>query len=175
MAQVHEGLAIKALWTIKKWSYNKNDKSALAISNPNQWETICQDEPNLYTNGGRDWIAAQLYTNNAAGTVGANFCALSENAGGASASHTSVAGEITTNGLARKIMVDRTHTAGTNVTTLHDQWTASASFTAVQLLGLLTASSGGTLVNEKAFTSTPLNTNDILDVTITITGPATGT
>jgi hypothetical protein len=174
---VKQKLDIHAYWTVRVWRFNK-DRSPSRLFEPKNWQYLCKDEENLYTNSGRDWIAAQLYTNTSAGTRGAGFGGLSENAGGAAASHTSLAGEITTGGLARKDLTDKTHTAGTNVTTLHDSWTASSAFSAVQLAGLFNAAGppiSGTMVNEKAFTATPLNIGDIIDVTITITGPSTGT
>lgn len=167
MVNVVETLGINAYWTVKV--LHKGSK---------RWKYLCKDEHNLYTNGGRDWIADQLYRNTGAGTQGACQIGLSENAGGALASHTALAGEITTNGLQRKQATDRTHTAGTNVTVLHDQFTAGASFSAVQLGALFNAAGppvAGVMVNEKAFTSTQLNSGDIIDITITITGPATGT
>jgi hypothetical protein len=132
---------------------------------------ICKRAHNLLTDAGRDQIHSQVWIEtNAANTErGAGFIALSENAGGASASHTSVASEITTNGLARADAVTKTHTAGTNTSTLQHTFTAAAAFTAVQLSGLLDASSGGNLLNENTFTSTALATNDQLQVTWTIT------
>ena len=62
-----------------------------------------------------------------------------------------------------------THNTGTNTTTLTKTFTASGSFTAVQLSGILNASSGGTLGNEATFTSVALVTGDTLAVTWTLT------
>jgi hypothetical protein len=173
---------MEAKWTVKKRKFiGFKQNGCLSFTDPQyaDWETICKDDPNLYPNASRDWIAAQLYTNTAAGTRGAGFIGLSENAGGAGAGHTSLAGEITTNGLARADATDKTHTAGTNVTTIHHLFTCNtAPFSAVQLLGLFNAAGppvNGTMVNEKAITSTQLNVNDQIDVTVTITGPSTGT
>lgn len=130
----------------------------------------------MFVNGGRDFIAAQVYTNTSAGTRGAGGLALTENATAPAATDTVLTAEITTNGLQRVDATDKTHSAGTNVTTIHHAFTASGAFSAVQKLGLFNnAVSGGTLVNEKAFSPTALNSGDIIDVTITITGPSTGT
>ena len=133
------------------------------------WETICKDKHNLGTDAGEDLLHAQMYTNTSAGTRGAGFIALSTNAGGASAAHTSVASEITTGGLARADATTKTHTGGTNVTTIENVFTASATHTNVQLTGLLNAGSGGTLVHENTFTATTLASGDELQVTWTIT------
>ena len=131
-------------------------------------EILCKNKRNLLTNAGRDYFHDQCYKNTSAGGAGCNFIALSENSSGASATHTAVANEITTNGLARAIS-SPSHSTGTNTTTLTKTFTASGSFTAVQLSGILNASSGGTLGNEATFTSVALVTGDTLAVTWTLT------
>ena len=129
-------------------------------------EVICKDKPNLLTSAGRDWIHNQLYT---AGTTDeALYIAVSSDTGGVSSAHTSLAGEIVTNGLERAAGTP-SHTAGTPTTTITKTFIAGGSFTAVQLTGLLTASSGGTLVHENTFSSVNLGLNDQLTVTWTIT------
>lgn len=133
------------------------------------YETIAVDNPNLLTNGGRDFLHLQGYTNTSAGTRGAGFMVVSENASGADATHTSVAGEIVVNGLARADADTKSHTTGTNVSTIEHTYTASGVFTAVQLSGLLNAASLGTLLNENTFTAVALQINDTLKVTWTIT------
>ena len=130
---------------------------------------IVKDKHNLLTDNGRDWMHAQVYTNTSAGTIGSNYLALSENAGGSSAAHTAVASEIATNGLTRAQATTLTHTTGTNTTTLAKTFTASGAFTAVQLAGLFNASSGVTLSHENTFTSTALASSDLLTVTWTLT------
>lgn len=133
------------------------------------YETIVVDKPNLLTNAGRDFLHLQGYTNTSAGTRGAGFMVVSENATGADASHTTVAGEILINGLARADADTKSHTTGTNVSTIEHTYTASGVFTAVQLSGLLNAASVGTLLNENTFTAVALQINDTLKVTWTIT------
>jgi len=130
---------------------------------------IVKEKHNLLTDNGRDWMHAQVYTNTSAGTIGSNYLALSENASGASAAHTAVASEISTNGLSRAQATTLTHTTGTNTTTLAKTFTASGAFTAVQLAGLFNASSGVTLSHENTFTSTALASSDLLTVTWTLT------
>jgi len=131
-------------------------------------EILCKNKHNLLTNGGRDYFHAQCYTNTSAGGAGCNYIALSENSGGANATHTSVAGEISTSGLSRAISTP-SHSSGTNTTTLVKTFTASGTFSAVQLSGILNASSSGTLGHEATFTSVALVSGDTLQVTWTLT------
>ena len=132
-------------------------------------EILCKNKHNLLTNAGRDYFHAQCYTNTSAGGIGVNYIALSENSSGANATHTAVAGEINSGGLTRVQATTRTHSSGTNTTTLAQTFTASATFTAVQLSGLLNASSTGTLGHEATFTSVALVSGDTLSVTWTLT------
>ena len=131
-------------------------------------ETLCKNKHNLLTNAGRDYFHAQCYTNTSAGGAGCNYIALSENSSGAAVGHTAVANEITTNGLARAISAP-SHSAGTNTTTEVKTFTASGSFSAVQLSGILIASSSGTLGHEATFTSVALVSGDTLQITWTLT------
>ncbi len=133
------------------------------------YEILAKDKENLLTNGGRDFFHNQVYTNTSAGTRGGNFIAVSSNTGGASASHTAVAGEITTGGLARADADTKSHTNGTNVSTVEHTYTATAVHTDVQLSGLFNASSVGTLTHENTFTAVTLQINDTLKVTWTLT------
>jgi hypothetical protein len=133
------------------------------------WKYLAKDKPNLLTDGGRDFIHNQVWTNTSAGTRGAGFIALTENATAPADGDTTLTAEITTNGLARADAGTKTHTNGTNTTTIQHTFTASGAFTAVQKSGLFNASSSGILVNENTFTSTALATNDQLQVTWTIT------
>ena len=94
-------------------------------------EIICKDKHNLLTNSGRDWMHAQVYTNTAVGTRGAGYIGLSANAAAPAATDTTLTGEITTGGLARVDAGTKTHTGGTNSTTIQHTFTASAVHTAV--------------------------------------------
>lgn len=141
-------------------------------------EIICEDSDNVHNNGGVDFLHYQGYTSTGTGstsdintaTQGANWLALSSNAGGSSAAHTSLAGEIVVNGLQRAQCTTRSHSAGTNITTLSKTFTASGSFTAVQLGALFNASSSGVECHEFTFASTDLNNGDQITLTITVTG-----
>ena len=129
-------------------------------------EVICRDKTNLLTSAGRDWIHGQLYSTGT--TDEAIYIAVSSNTGGVSSSHTSLASEISTSGLQRAAGTP-SHTAGTPTTTVTKTFIAAGAFTAIQLTGLFTASSSGTLVHENTFTPVNLGTDDQLTVTWTIT------
>lgn len=130
---------------------------------------VCKDKENLLTDGGRDLFHAQCYTNTSTGTRGSGFIALSSNASAPETGDTTLAGEITTGGLARADATTKTHTAGTNTTVLVHTYTASATHTAVQKCGMFNAASGGTLTHENTFTSVTLQASDTLQITWTLT------
>lgn len=132
------------------------------------WNTIELLKHNLLTNGGRDFIHNQAYTNTSAGTIGAVYVALTSDAVAPAATDTTLASEITTGGLARALATPA-HTTGTNTSTLTITFTASATFTAVQKAGTFNASSAGTMVHENTFTSTNLVANDQIALTWTMT------
>ncbi|MDE1868044.1 MAG: hypothetical protein KGI08_10100 [Thaumarchaeota archaeon] len=141
-------------------------------------EIICQDSDNVHNTGGVDFLHYQGYTSTGTGstsdintaTQGANWLALSSNAGGASAAHTSLAGEYSTLGLSRAQCTTRSHSAGTNVTTLSKTFTATGTATAVQLGALFNASLSGVECHEFTFASTDLNNGDQITLVITVTG-----
>lgn len=132
-------------------------------------QVLCLNKPNLLTNGGRDWMIAQVYTNTSAGTRGSGFIALTSDTGAPAAGDTALASEITTGGLVRADATTKSHTGGTNSTTIQHTFTASATHTAVQKSGLFNASSGVTLSHENTFTAVTLQTSDTLQVTWTTT------
>lgn len=111
---------------------------------------------------------AQVYTNTAAGTRASGFIALSEDITAPAAADTAVTGEITTGGLARADAVTKTHTAGTNSSTIERTFTATAAFSAVQKSGLFNAATGVTLSHEATFATTALAVNDQIKVTWTL-------
>ena len=133
-------------------------------------QILCENKPNLLTNGGRDFFIAQCYTNTSAGTIGSHFIALTTDSSGADATDTTLPSEITTGGLARALATTIDHTGGTNSTTLAKTFTSSATHTAVQMSGLFNQLAvGGTLSHENTFTSVTLQTSDTLSVTWTTT------
>jgi hypothetical protein len=132
-------------------------------------EVICKDKHNLLTNSGRDWMHAQVYTNTSAGTRGAGYIGLSSNTGTPAATDTTLAGEITANGLQRIDAGTKTHTGGTNSTTIQHTFTASAVHTAVVKASLFNAASNGFMAHINTFTAVTLQASDTLQVTWTVT------
>jgi|TARA_R110002167_G_scaffold322646_1_gene528545 hypothetical protein len=132
-------------------------------------EIICKDKHNLLTNSGRDWMHAQVYTNTAAGTRGAGYIGLSANAAAPAATDTALTGEITSGGLTRVDAGTKTHTAGTNSTTIQHTFTASTVHTAVVKASLFNAVTSGYMAHINTFTAVTLQASDTLQVTWTVT------
>lgn len=128
---------------------------------------------NLFTNAGRDFGHNQVYINTSAGTRGAGFIGLTTDTAAANAADTALASEITTNGLQRADASTKTHTTGTNVSTIQNTFTASATFTAVHKSALFNAAGppvNGTMVHEAVLPSdVTLASGDSVQITWTIT------
>jgi hypothetical protein len=133
-----------------------------------KWYCLADKKHNLLTTDGRDFFHAQVYINNAAGTRGANFIAVTTDTGAPAAGDTTLATEITTNGLARADATTKTHTDNTNASTIEHEWTASGTHTAVQKCALFNASSAGIMTHEGTFTAATLISGDKLKVTYTL-------
>jgi hypothetical protein len=132
-------------------------------------EILCYKKRNLLTDAGRDKAHAQIYTNTSAGDRGAGFIAVTTDATAPADSDTTLTSEITTGGLARADASTKTHTSGTNSTTISHTFTASATHTGVQKAALFDASSSRTMYHENTFTATTLISSDTLTVTWTLT------
>ncbi len=135
------------------------------------WKVLADNVPNLLTNAGKDLFHANDYTNSGAGTVGANFIALTESSITPGVTDTTLTGEISTNGLQRVIATTRTHTAAANTSVLSQTFTASGSFTSVLASALFNASSTGTMAHIANFGtgSGTMISGDLLAVTWTMT------
>ena len=133
------------------------------------WKNICKFVPNIVPNSGRDWVHNQLYINAVAGTRGAGFIALTTDATGTDVTDTTLPSEITTGGLARADASTKTHTNGTNTSTIQHTFSATATHTDVQMSGLFNAASSGDMAHEDTFTAVTLNNGDDLQVTWTLT------
>ena len=110
---------------------------------------------NLRTNAGGDWQASVM-ANTSAPPATCNYIALSNDATAPSTSDTSVASEITTNGLARA-QGTYAHTGGTSSFTVQKVFSATGT-QASQKAGLLNASSSGTLCFENTYTQVTVST-----------------
>jgi hypothetical protein len=88
---------------------------------------------NLLCLAGKDVMHSNCYTNTTSGTRGFNYIAVTESTITPAPSDTSLAGEITTNGLQRApASPAASHTTGTNSSTVEVTMTASGSFTDVK-------------------------------------------
>lgn len=139
------------------------------------WQFISNNH-NRMTNAGVDFLHEQVWTGasigpgDAPGTHALQYVAVSESTVSPAAGDTTLASEITdTNGLARALASSITHTTGTNTSAIQNTFTASGTYTAVQLGALFTLSSAGTMANEATFSSTNLVSGDQLQLTWTIT------
>ena len=134
-----------------------------------EWETICENKHNVLTLNGRDEFIKQCYTYTAATNRGSNYIAVTSDTGAPSTSDTTLASEITTNGLGRVQCSTISHSAGTNTATLGHTFTAAGTFTAVQKAALFNASSSGVMSHEATFGATDLSATDSLQLTWTLT------
>jgi hypothetical protein len=112
-----------------------------------QKELACMKH-NLLTNNGRDVMHSNCYTNTTTGTRGFNYIAVTESSITPAATDTTLAGEVTTNGLQRApASPAASHTTGTNTSTVEVTMTASGSFTDVKASATFNASSGATMAH----------------------------
>jgi hypothetical protein len=122
---------------------------------------------NLIVTQGKDIIAKQLGSTSP-NTNGANYIGLSTSTSPPDSNWTSIPNEITTGGLERA-QGTYSHNNGTNTYQISKTFTASASFTGVQLAGLYVTQTGNTLFAANTFSPVNLISGDYLTVTWTIT------
>lgn len=126
--------------------------------------------PNLLTNVGRDKLHKLGYIDATALERGFGCIGLTESTITPAATDTILAGEITTNGLARADASTKTHTSLTNTSTIEHTFTANAAFsTGVKAGALFNATSGGTMGHIFTFTNQPLVQFDQLRVSGVVT------
>lgn len=142
------------------------DGSILCTSDPSTLY-FATDTHNLKTNSGVDFIAGQV--SGTASTATAQWIALSTNTSPVTATDTSLASEITTNGLGRS-QGTYAHTTGAATYTVTNVFTATGSQSGIAKVGVLTAASSGTLVYEVLLgTPISMNNGDQLSVQWTVT------
>ena len=134
-----------------------------------EWEVLADKKHNVLTLNGRDEFIKQCYTYTSATNRGSNYIAVTSDTGAPSTSDTTLASEITTNGLGRVQCSTISHSAGTNTATLGHTFTAAGSFTAVQKAALFNAASAGVMSHEATFGATDLASTDSLQLTWTLT------
>lgn len=115
---------------------------------------------NLRTSLGSDWMHQQLFATTAAGAQ-ANYLAVTTTVITPAAGNTTLTGELTGNGMARK-QATVSHTAGTNTTLLSASWTYDGGAGTITINGVavFTAASAGTMTHIAAVTSAPTATNN---------------
>jgi len=124
---------------------------------------------NLITNTGRVQLHTQVYGTTGLLTSGFNYIALTNDSTAPSATDTSLASELSGNGLSR-VQGSVTLPSGSGtVTTISNTFTYTGSSQSVQKTALFTASSGGVMNHEIAFTPRVLFTSDTLALTFSIT------
>ena len=139
---------------------NKKDKESFYVSH---------FQKNLLTNSGRDLFHQQCYTNTSNGTRGAGYVALTTDTAAASASDTSLAQELASNGFSRADATTKSHTNGTNSSTVEHTFTASGTVNLIHKSGTFNNASSTTLCHEAVFgTDASLISGDTLKVTWTL-------
>jgi hypothetical protein len=131
---------------------------------------------NILTNAGRVALHTYVYGTPSQRTAGGlsgtgfNYIALTDDTGSPSPSDTSLASELSGNGLDR-VQGTVTLPAGSEtVTTVSNQFTyTGGSSQSVRKTALFDAASAGKMVHEAAFSARTLNTNDTLTITFNIT------
>lgn len=126
---------------------------------------------NLLTNAGRDQFHSQVYieTNSALTERAAGYIAVTTDTAAASASDTTLAQELASLGMTRADATTKTHTGGTNSSTIEHTFTASGTVTAVNKSATFDFSTGGNMAHEAVFGSTAtLVSGDTLKVTWTL-------
>lgn len=134
-----------------------------------------EEVSNLITDAGRVALHTYIYGTTAQRTAaglgtGLNFIALSNDGTAPAAGDTTLAGELSGNGLDRVQAVVTLPTGAGTVTSISNQFTYTGGPSqGVQKTALFDASSGGKMAHEILFTQRTLNTNDTITITFSIT------
>lgn len=127
-----------------------------------------QTAHNLVLNAGRVQCHKQVYGSSGLSTNGFNYLAVTNDSASPAAGDTTLASEITTNGLARVQGAVTLPTGSGNTTSITTTWTASGTQSA-QKFAQFDASSAGNMNHEILFTQRTLVVNDQLIPTVTDT------
>lgn len=134
-----------------------------------------EEYSNLVTNGGRVALHTFIYGTTAQRTAaslgdGMHYIALSDNAVSPGAGDTSLASELTTNGLQRVLGTVSLPTGAGTITQVQNQFTYTGGGTqGVQKTALFDALEGGNMAHEILFTQRILATADTLTLIFSIT------
>lgn len=162
-----------------KSRHEKNPKNihtywTVVLTKKDGTEVLLADhEHNVFPAACIDKIHNQMFTVSSLSGSGFVYIALTaDTTQTINASQTSLTGEISTNGLGRVLAGTRTHTNGTNTTTVEHTFTLSGTQTDVQRAALFDAASGGVMGPFAAFTNGgtgQMVSGETLKVTVTIT------
>jgi len=137
----------------------------------NHNQRISYLQPNLLTDGGRDQFHSQCYieTSPTATERGTGWIGVTTNTTGPSASDTSLTGELSSNGFTRADAVTKTHTNGTNSSTIEHTFTSSGTVTAIHKSALFDATTSGNMSHIANFSAdVSVISGDTLKVTWTL-------
>jgi hypothetical protein len=131
---------------------------------------------NILTNAGRVALHTYIYGTPSQRTAGGisgtgfNYIALTDDSGSPAPADTTLAGELSGNGLDRFQGSVTLPTGSETVTTVSNQFTyTGGSSQNVRKTALFDAVSAGKMVHEAAFSERTLNTNDTLTITFNVT------
>jgi len=126
-------------------------------------------QKNLLTNNGRDQFHISCYTATSTLTRGFGYIALTTDTAAAAAGDTALTGELASNGFSRADATTKSHTTGTNSTTVEHTFTASGTVNAINKSGTFNNASSTILGHEAVFgTTASLISGDTLKVTWTL-------
>jgi hypothetical protein len=136
-----------------------------------------EDYHNIITNAGRVGLHTYVYGTSSqrssatpvVSNVGLNYIGLTNDSGAPAASDTSLASELSGNGLTRAQGTVTLPTGSGNQTTIAKTFTFTGASQAVQKTALFDDPSAGRMIHEIQFTQRTLLTNDTLTVTFTLT------
>jgi hypothetical protein len=152
--------------TVEVRRAKRDPVSGLSLRGPNN-EVLYEEELEIYENWnvtcntGLEAAKDRLF-NSATTQTTAHYIALSESNDTPAAADTEVADEITLSGLARAAGTYDTTGCSTGECIVKNTFTATASISGVQLMGLLDAASTGDLYFYATFTSVALESDDQL-------------
>jgi len=152
--------------------YDYDEKRGLWV-----YRKVDEDEEvyNLVTNAGRVAIHTYIYGTSAQRTAGGlsgtgfNYIALSNDASAPAAGDTTLASELSGNGLDRTLGTPTLPTGSGTVTTVENTFTFTGTSQGVQKTALFDDSSAGKMAHEIQFTQRTLATSDNLTITFSIT------
>lgn len=125
-------------------------------------------QKNLLTNNGRDVFHQSCYIATSTLTRGFGYIGVTTDTANPSASDTSLAQELAASGFSRVDASTKTHSAGTNSSTVETTFTASGTVNSIVKSGTFNNASSTVLGHEATFTSASLISGDTLKVTWTL-------